>query len=241
MTQVDGTITETTTLGDLVTAHPALARELERHGLDYCCGGQQSLGVASRALGLDPAAVVEELVRAGVGDGAAPWAGMSVVELVDHVEGTHHRFLWDELPRLSALGDKVVSVHGSRHPELVEVATVLAELRADLEPHLTKEERVLFPAIRALATAPSPPTFPFGPVTNPISVMLREHDRAGEILAELRAATDAYRVPDDGCASYRAWYDGLAAVEADTHLHVPKENNLLFPAVVTLEARRRSA
>lgn len=31
-------------------------------------------------------------------------------------------------------------------------------------------------------------------------------------------------------------YRGLAEVEADTHLHVHKENNVLFPAVLELEA-----
>ena len=31
-------------LGDLVTANPAAARVLERHGLDYCCHGRRSLG-----------------------------------------------------------------------------------------------------------------------------------------------------------------------------------------------------
>ena len=70
---------------------------------------------------------------------------------------------------------------------------------------------------------------------NPISVMLREHDHVGELLATLRRLTDGYQTPADGCASYRALFDGLAALEADTHLHVHKENNLLFPAVVALE------
>jgi iron-sulfur cluster repair protein YtfE (RIC family) len=30
---------------------------------------------------------------------------------------------------------------------------------------------------------------------------------------------------------------GLAELEADTHLHVHKENNHLFPAVISLEER----
>jgi regulator of cell morphogenesis and NO signaling len=67
--------------------------------------------------------------------------------------------------------------------------------------------------------------------------MLAEHDRAGELLATLRRITDGYQPPADGCASYRALYAGLAELEADLHLHVHKENNLLFPAVVILEQR----
>ena len=32
--------------------------------------------------------------------------------------------------------------------------------------------------------------------------------------------------------SYRALYEALAQLETDTHLHVHKENNVLFPAVL---------
>lgn len=111
------------------------------------------------------------------------------------------------------------------------------ELRDDLEPHLRKEVQVLFPMIRQLAAAGSVRSFHCGSLANPISVMLGEHDRAGGLLAELRALTGDYQTPADGCASYRACYDGLARLEADTHLHVHKENSLLFPTVVELERR----
>ena len=98
---------------------------------------------------------------------------------------------------------------------------------------------MLFPLIRGLAAggAVGGPTPCGGSVRNPISVMLREHDRAGDLLDGLRTLTGGYLPPADGCASYVAYYRALAEVEADTHLHVHKENNLLFPAVVTLEDR----
>jgi regulator of cell morphogenesis and NO signaling len=161
---------------------------------------------------------------------------MGAAELADHIESTHHRYLWDELPRLTALADKVRDVHGRRHPELDDVAGCLAELRADLEPHLRKEEEVLFPLIRTLAVATSPPPFHCGSIGNPIAVMRREHDHAGELLARLRQLTDDFGPPADACASYTALYVGLGQLDADTHLHVHKENNVLFPLVETIEA-----
>lgn len=75
------------------------------------------------------------------------------------------------------------------------------ELRDELEPHLAREEQVLFPMIRELAAAETAPTFHCGSLRNPISVMLREHDRTGELLEQLRSAADGYVVPGDGCAS----------------------------------------
>jgi regulator of cell morphogenesis and NO signaling len=71
-------------------------------------------------------------------------------------------------------------------------------------------------------------------------MMMIEHDHVGELLTRLRAATDDYLVPADGCASYRACFEGLAQLEADTHLHVHKENNVLFPAVLQLEQSGRA-
>ena len=161
---------------------------------------------------------------------------MGLTDLVDHLEATHHRYLWDELPRLSALVAKIVSVHGDRHPELAQVEACFGEIRHDLEPHLLKEERVLFPMIRELDVATEPVSFHCGTLRNPISMMLREHDAVGDLLAQLRRLTNGYRPPADGCASYVACYAGLAEMEADTHLHIHKENNLLFPRVVRIES-----
>ena len=233
------TFTAHSTLADIVTARPSLARSLEARGLDYCCGGGTTLEDACVAGQLDTDSVLADLTAdAGASDETAPdWATMSVAELVDHLEGTHHRYLWSEMPRLSALAEKVLSVHGERHPELAEIATCYATIRADLEPHLTKEERVLFPMVRELAAASTAQEFHCGSLSNPISVMLNEHDTVGELLARLRDLANGYRTPADCCASYDALFTGLAEMEADTHLHIHKENNVLFPAVIALEQR----
>jgi regulator of cell morphogenesis and NO signaling len=89
--------------------------------------------------------------------------------------------------------------------------------------------------IRELAAATTPPSFPCGTLQNPISVMLREHDQVGEMLAELRRLTNEYQPPADGCASYVTCFAGLADLEDDTHMHIHKENNLLFPLVEGME------
>ena len=229
-------IDPTTTLGELVNAHPQLAREFELRGLDYCCGGGQSLTDACVARGLDVRSTSDELADAVTDDPAPDWSAMGLTDLVDHLEATHHRYLWEEMPRLSELVAKIVSVHGDRHPELAQVEACFWEVRHDLEPHLIKEERVLFPMIRELDLANEPVSFHCGTLRNPISMMLREHDAVGDLLARLRQLTDGYQPPADGCASYAACYTGLAELEADTHLHIHKENNLLFPHVVRAES-----
>ena len=62
-----------------------------------------------------------------------------------------------------------------------------------------------------------------------------EHDACGERLRKMRSDSRNFDVPADGCASYQALYAGLEELEADTHLHIHKENNILFPMVLELE------
>ena len=223
------------TLAELVEAHPGLAREFEGRNLDYCCGGQQTFNDACAQLGLHPHEVAAELAAVAASSQPTEWSSMATDALVDHIEAAHHRYLWDEMPRVTALIDKITSVHGARHPELAEIGACFAEMRADLEPHMHKEERVLFPMIRELATASALPAFHCGTLRNPIGVMLSEHEAVGGLLTRLRALTNDYTPPADGCATYSACFIALADLEADTHLHIHKENNVLFPAVLQLE------
>ena len=62
-----------------------------------------------------------------------------------------------------------------------------------------------------------------------------EHETAGHILREMRVAANNYTVPQDGCSSYQALYDGLKVLEMDLHQHIHLENNILFPRAVEME------
>lgn len=217
------------TLGQIVTLHPALAVDLERRGLDYCCHGARTLAVAADELGLDPQTVADELSAARIDEPPAEWASLNTVELVDHIQSVHHGYLWDALPRISALVDKIVTVHGDRHPELAVVQRLYNEVRADFEPHLVTEEQVLFPMIRQLAADPSHADAPA--IAAQIRLLSAEHETVGQLLEELNRVTGGYVTPADGCATYSACYLALSELEADTHLHIHKESNVLFPAV----------
>ena len=221
-------------LGALVAEAPARARVFDHLGLDYCCHGDRSLAEASEAAGLDPDTVIAALAAIVTPAVTAPTEPVGdPVALIDDILTRHHAFLWDELPALVALAAKVNDVHGSRHPELAAVSRLVASLQGDLEPHMLKEERVLFPAVRLLVEGQR--QFGFGTVDNPIRMMRFEHEQTGELLAQLREVTAGYEVPADGCASYEALYRRLEHVEEDTHLHIHKENNVLFPMAVALQ------
>jgi regulator of cell morphogenesis and NO signaling len=144
------------TLGELVSAQPALADLFERLGLDFCCGGRRTLAEACAEKGLDPH-TVEVLVsaappageRAG-GDEVHDVAHASIPELCDHIVTKHHGPLRASLDRITALVAKVVRVHGADHPELHDVERVFDGARTELLEHMRVEELTLFPACREL-------------------------------------------------------------------------------------------
>ena len=106
---------------------------------------------------------------------------------------------------------------------------------------MIKEERILFPLIKQLELAQA--LFPIhcGTVENPIRVMEHEHETVGTALQRIRELTGNYQAPADGCASFKALYDGLARLETDLHHHIHKENNILFPRAAVLESALRLA
>jgi regulator of cell morphogenesis and NO signaling len=227
-----------TTVGQLVVERPSRARVFEKLGIDYCCGGKKPLGSAIEERGLDAGAVVAELEQEQTGaapQGGRNWATASLTDLADHIESTHHAYLKAELPRLAQLTHKVASRHGDRRPELVEIYDVFSGLKAEMESHMMKEERILFPLCRRLDTAETLPPSHCGSVANPIEVMVREHEDAGDALARIRVLTNDYTPPPDACNTYRATFDSLRQLEADMHQHVHKENNILFPKAARAE------
>jgi regulator of cell morphogenesis and NO signaling len=207
--------------------------------IDSCCGGHRTLAEACAEKGINPEAVLNQLMAGSPASDsvAAVVEGMdgSLSEAVDHLLQTHHTYLKEALPRLAALLDKVVNAHVARHPELTTVQELFGALRADLEPHLMKEEQVLFPMIKELEASGGTAELHCGPLQNPIRVMQAEHEQTGTLFEKIRATTRNFRMPEDGCESYRLLLTGLDDLEMDTRLHIEKENGILFPQVLAMQ------
>jgi len=221
-----------TSLAQAVTEDPRRARIFEAYGLDYCCHGDRTIDEACALVGIDADEVNSALDRL-IGEPVAPadWTRLPMDDLVEHIKAIHHTYVRDEVPRLQHLLAKVLEVHGAEHPELEQVGRLFDQLADALLPHLEREERDVFPFVQAVAAGADPDPSQVDVAREWIAELRAEHDETAELLGRLRQATGGYRVPSDGCGSYRAAYAGLAELEADVHLHVHKENNVLVPAL----------
>jgi len=239
-------VTTAKTVRELALEFPEATRIFEKIGIDYCCGGDRSLEEACAASGLSVEEVLdslelgEETARSKQTD--RNWQTEPLAELVAHINTTHHKYTREEIARLCPLFDKVCSVHGKNHPELQQLRMVFQGLGQELSTHMMKEEMVLFPYIvrmeeSVIEKEPVVPP-PFGSVQNPVAMMMHEHDSAGDALRAMRQASTGYTPPGDACVSYQTLYKALAVFEADLHLHIHLENNILFPRALEMEQKR---
>ena len=211
----------TTSLADLARDQPSATRVFLRHHLDFCCGGRRSLAEACERSGLDPAQILRELAEeARRGSEAPRWDTRSQAELADYIEAHYHAALRRDLPSLIEAARKVERVHAQKPAVPAGLADALVELAEDLEQHMTKEERILFPLLRRGARGEM--------VYLPVRMMEADHDTHGLQLAKIRRLTGDLRVPPGACATWRALYDGLAHLEAELMEHIHLENNILF-------------
>ncbi|MGB9958873.1 iron-sulfur cluster repair di-iron protein (plasmid) [Haloferax prahovense] len=221
-------------VSSLVEETLAFAHVFEEVGIDYCCGGDIPLESACEEAGIDVDDVLDRLEseQTETKDESDGWNSMS--ELTDHIVTTHHDRLRDELPALEALVHKVTEVHGGDHPELREVESEFVALAGEMQTHITEEEEDLFPIVRKLDRGTPLSDIETETIENEIEGFEDDHQETADRLDRIAELTDGYAVPSSACASYRSMLDRLESLERETHLHVHKENNVLFPAIESL-------
>src|SRR5215204_598964 len=168
------------TVREVAVRVPESTRLFETLKIDYCCGGNRPLTEACASAGVEVDNVMSQLSalsKSGASDSATvELQKLSLSELISHIIKTHHVFTKSEMGRIQALAGKVIGVHGANHPELLTVGELFQQLCADLNPHMFKEEQILFPYIIAMEQAETQnqpvPFAPFGTVKNPVRMMM---------------------------------------------------------------------
>jgi regulator of cell morphogenesis and NO signaling len=235
------------TIGEIVTRDYRKAQIFKSFGIDFCCGGKKTIAEVCESKGIDTAAVKKALasVTGEAKTGENDYLKWDMGFLTDYIINTHHQYVKENTQFIMELANKVARVHGDHHPELIKVAEIFTLVGADLMLHMNKEEKILFPAIKDLATVQrdggSIPQVAFGSVSHPIRMMEVEHEEAGEALQTIREITNNFTLPADACNSYTILFKKLDEYESDLHRHVHLENNILFPKAILVEEKLQAA
>ncbi|MDW8802990.1 iron-sulfur cluster repair di-iron protein [Clostridium sp. A1-XYC3] len=222
-------------VGHIAANFPKSMDIFKEYNIDFCCGGDTPLIEEIKEHNLNEEEIMSKLEEAynkavSMGIEEVDFNNLSYSDLIDHIVNVHHAYLQRELPKIGELTAKILRVHGGGHSELAEVHRLFSSLRMELEQHTIKEETSEFPMIKEYEKTHSKELL--DKIVKSIKGLEEEHEGAGDILKALRRATKGFKVPEDGCNTYRLTYDKLKELESETFVHIHLENNILFPRVV---------
>lgn len=233
------------TVGTIAAKDMRKAEVFKKYGIDFCCGGKKSLQQACEEANVPVAEVEAALTQAETkaANNNINFTNWDADFLSDYIYNQHHKYYYEEAPVITDLLIKVFNRHGAKHPELQPLYQLFMQLQEELNVHFLKEEKVIFPFIKALVKAKKTGDFSElkaqPSLTDPVHEMESDHEAAGDILAQMRQLTHQYITPPNACNSFQFLYKKLEALENDLHTHVHLENNVLFPKALAIEKELR--
>lgn len=222
------------TIGAIVADDFRAATIFERHGIDFCCGGKIPLAEACKSKGIELDALKSELelLQHEPVDRSQNYSSWSLSFLADYIVNTHHVYLKENDDQIVAYAQKIASVHGERHPEVIRIAVLFEKIATDMFAHLKEEEEVFFPALKRAEAARTSGNQPDArdreTIRDSLVRLHREHEEVGDAIHEIRRLANGFRIPEGVCNTFMLTYRKLDEFEEDLHKHVHLENNILF-------------
>lgn len=220
------------TLGEIVAIYPGAVQVFNKHKIDFCCGGFESLKQALSDLGIEEEEFLQSLNEGytqfmNSKEHYKDWRQAKPVELMDHILETHHVYTKKTLVEIDQMLFKVLKVHYKHHSEeLLKVHTLFGALKTELQQHLIKEEENLFPLIEKYEATNDQEVLKA--IFQFIKDTEDEHDVAGDVFKELEKATRDFTAPEGACTTFKTVYALMDALEKDVFNHIHLENSVLF-------------
>lgn len=154
--------------------------------------------------------------------------------LIDHILTRYHQMHRADLASLVPLAKRVEQLHSADPAFPRGLARALAMMAREMEDHMCREERVLFPAMRAGGEPCGSSGTGGGAggdtgIGHPIAAMRADHDDQSGNIALIRHLTHDLAAPAHACGSWRSLFGGMAAMLDDLAAHIALENDVLFP------------
>ncbi|WP_345231712.1 iron-sulfur cluster repair di-iron protein [Olivibacter ginsenosidimutans] len=241
-------ISDDSIIGQIVAKNYATAAIFNNYQIDFYCNGNKSIKTACIEHHISLSTLIQELrtvLSVPLTENNVPDYNAWRLDMLAHyIEKKHHHYILEQAPRLHRHLNKITEIHGNKHPELMVIKRLFTLVIEELFLHMKKEEVMLFPYIRKMASAKDeggrPPQPLFGDIGFPIEVMMAEHEQEGETFEKIASLSRHYQAPEDACNTYKLTYATLKDFEEDLHLHIHLENNILFPKALSLAERLKN-
>lgn len=213
-------------IGEIAAALPNATKLFDVLGLDYVLHGNLSLRDACAEAGVDPALVRRSIDSMPYAENEVGWSDRSMQELLDELCTRRH-------PKLRALlaATAALLAQAPDTPPIAALREAFAELCRVLQPHMTREEHMLFPVVQHLEdcwtrSERAAVTF-IGGMGKPMAALIDEHTAIIEKMQNVRSA--ATGAPPK-------LLDAIEELQHEVREHIHLENNVLYPRAAAIEA-----
>lgn len=222
-------ITKEDIVADVVTDYPKSADIFRNAGIDFCCGGQESIASAvNHKPNIDLNSLLNKLnhIDNTEGNSTINPKFLNVESLIQYIQSAYHETLKEEFKNLTPYVTKLAKVHSPSHPYLLKLQDLYREFRDSMLDHIRKEDEEDFPKLIQYSQ---------GQDVQNIKIILEDlindHEDTGQLLKVMNQLTSDYQAPEEACGTWKLVYQRLQNIERQTHQHVHLENHVLFKKV----------
>jgi len=216
-------------VADVVTDFPKSADIFRNEGIDFCCGGQESIASAvNHKPNIDLNSLLNKLnhIDNTESNSTINPKFLNVESLIQYIQSAYHETLKEEFKNLTPYVTKLAKVHGPSHPYLLKLQDLYREFRNSMLDHIRKEDEEDFPKLIQYSQ---------GQDVQNIKIILEDlindHEDTGQLLNVMNQLTSDYQAPEEACGTWKLVYQRLQNIEHQTHQHVHLENHVLFKKV----------
>mgnify|MGYP002656343314 FL=1 len=216
-------------VADVVTDFPKSADIFRNAGIDFCCGGQESIASAvNHKPNIDLNSLLNKLnhIDNTEGNSTINPKFLNVESLIQYIQSAYHETLKEEFKNLTPYVTKLAKVHSPSHPYLLKLQDLYREFRDSMLDHIRKEDEEDFPKLIQYSQ---------GQDVQNIKIILEDlindHEDTGQLLKVMNQLTSDYQAPEEACETWKLVYQRLQNIEHQTHQHVHLENHVLFKKV----------
>ncbi|WP_445747377.1 hemerythrin domain-containing protein [Polaribacter sp.] len=158
--------------------------------------------------------------------------------LINFLVEIDHPFKKDNILFVEKLANKILEIHGKQLFEVEELVLLIHKISAEIQHHISIEEKTLFPYILFLNSPEKCPDklVDKKPFLNEILNTLEEqHKNFNSIWNQIKQHTNHYQLYADVDNNFKLLLYKLKQFEEKLYNHLHIENNILFPKALELE------
>lgn len=221
-------------LAEIISRNIDAAKILHINGIPFYCNPKQTLIEAATKNNIPIEIILSQLEKEFKNNkDEKDLTKKDLIGLINYIINEHHNFTKNALKELNlAVGQFQMQGINSNLEMMIDQFT------NEMNSHMQKEERILFPLIKYLCDTEKfnekPKSRNYGTVKNPISQMIAEHSTSIDLIKKIKSSLFTFfdYKRNNAIENFVTLLDNFQ-LNLYTHIHL--ENNVLFPKAIDLE------